>query len=267
MLITNATLITWEKPNRILENQAVYIEGGLIAEIGPQEEMSGRYPQAERLDAAAFGTGAEPGRSLLVVVDAATGKAVYAATAVPRWFAALTDRDPAAGAHDPYELVVADGPSTGHALAMLAAPHGVAELAPGRGDHPRVASTSHGQVDPTSARALLCEAEKHGAHVTLLAVGTWLDAHPAMARGILATCTARVAAGATAASVREAWEKAYDDEPFVHLLPPSVWPTTRRTRPIGNSLPMTARVCRRSFSAAFNLSMRAARIALTVSGI
>jgi N-acetyl-gamma-glutamyl-phosphate reductase len=47
-----------------------------------------------------------------------------------------------------------------------------------------------------------------------------------MARGILATCTARVAAGATAASVREAWEKAYDDEPFVHLLPEGQWPTT-----------------------------------------
>jgi hypothetical protein len=38
-----------------------------------------------------------PGRSLLVVVDAATGKAVYAAIAGTRWFAALTDRDPAGG--------------------------------------------------------------------------------------------------------------------------------------------------------------------------
>jgi glutamate N-acetyltransferase/amino-acid N-acetyltransferase len=37
------------------------------------------------------------------------------------------------------------------------------------------------------------------------------------ARGILATCTARTAA--TAGEIRAAYEKAYDDEPFIHLLP------------------------------------------------
>jgi N-acetyl-gamma-glutamyl-phosphate reductase len=47
-----------------------------------------------------------------------------------------------------------------------------------------------------------------------------------MARGILATCTARAAAGATAGAVREAWDKAYTGEPFVHLLPEGQWPTT-----------------------------------------
>jgi N-acetyl-gamma-glutamyl-phosphate reductase len=49
-----------------------------------------------------------------------------------------------------------------------------------------------------------------------------------MPRGILATCTARVVAlgGLTAADVRAAWEKAYNDEPFVHLLPEGQWPTT-----------------------------------------
>ena len=47
-----------------------------------------------------------------------------------------------------------------------------------------------------------------------------------MPRGILATCTARVAAGVTAATLRAAWEAAYDDEPFVHLLPPGQWPRT-----------------------------------------
>ena len=40
-----------------------------------------------------------------------------------------------------------------------------------------------------------------------------------MARGILATSTARIAPGVTAAQVREAWEAAYADEPFVHVLP------------------------------------------------
>jgi N-acetyl-gamma-glutamyl-phosphate reductase len=47
-----------------------------------------------------------------------------------------------------------------------------------------------------------------------------------MARGILATCTARAASGATADAVREAWDKAYAGEPFVRLLPEGQWPTT-----------------------------------------
>ena len=47
-----------------------------------------------------------------------------------------------------------------------------------------------------------------------------------MPRGILATCTARVAAGVTAADVRDAWGAAYADEPFVHLLPDGRWPAT-----------------------------------------
>ena len=50
-----------------------------------------------------------------------------------------------------------------------------------------------------------------------------------MARGILATTTARLAPGADAASVREAWHEAYADEPFVHLLPEGRWPTTAAT--------------------------------------
>ena len=47
-----------------------------------------------------------------------------------------------------------------------------------------------------------------------------------MPRGILATCTARVKPGVTAASMREAWAAAYSDEPFVHLLPEGQWPRT-----------------------------------------
>ncbi|MCF3137571.1 polysaccharide deacetylase family protein [Streptomyces olivochromogenes] len=35
------------------------------------------------------------------------------------------------------------------------------------------------------ARTLLTEAERHGARVTVLAVGSWLDEHPQMARRIL----------------------------------------------------------------------------------
>jgi len=47
-----------------------------------------------------------------------------------------------------------------------------------------------------------------------------------MPRGILATCTARVKPGVASAAVRAAWEAAYDDEPFVHLLPAGQWPRT-----------------------------------------
>lgn len=48
-----------------------------------------------------------------------------------------------------------------------------------------------------------------------------------MSRGILTTATARVAPGTTAAQLREAWEAAYDDEPFVTLLPSGQWPATK----------------------------------------
>ncbi|MBM9510526.1 N-acetyl-gamma-glutamyl-phosphate reductase [Actinacidiphila acididurans] len=47
-----------------------------------------------------------------------------------------------------------------------------------------------------------------------------------MPRGILATCTAKAGPGVTAAEVRAAYEKAYADEPFVHLLPEGQWPAT-----------------------------------------
>jgi N-acetyl-gamma-glutamyl-phosphate reductase len=47
-----------------------------------------------------------------------------------------------------------------------------------------------------------------------------------MPRGILATCTAKAKPGVTAESVRAAYEKAYADEPFVHLLPEGQWPAT-----------------------------------------
>ncbi len=47
-----------------------------------------------------------------------------------------------------------------------------------------------------------------------------------MARGILATCTARLSPGTDPGRVRAAWEQAYAHEPFVHLLPEGAWPRT-----------------------------------------
>ncbi len=50
-----------------------------------------------------------------------------------------------------------------------------------------------------------------------------------MSRGILATSTARLAPGVTKAQVRDAWEAAYADEPFVHVLPDGQFPRTADT--------------------------------------
>ena len=50
-----------------------------------------------------------------------------------------------------------------------------------------------------------------------------------MARGILATATARVRPGVDETSLRAAWDAAYGDEPFVHLLPAGQWPRTADT--------------------------------------
>ena len=48
-----------------------------------------------------------------------------------------------------------------------------------------------------------------------------------MARGILATVSAPLRDGVTVGDVREAYIKAYADEPFVHVLPEDTWPQTK----------------------------------------
>jgi peptidoglycan/xylan/chitin deacetylase (PgdA/CDA1 family) len=52
-------------------------------------------------------------------------------------------------------------------------------------DRPQVALTFHGQGPAPMAEALLAEAEHAGARVSVLAVGTWLEQYPAIARRIL----------------------------------------------------------------------------------
>ncbi|MGP4045162.1 polysaccharide deacetylase family protein [Streptomyces sp. 2A115] len=64
-------------------------------------------------------------------------------------------------------------------------PHHPTQLTHGPRTHPRVALTFHGGGDPATARAILGEVEKHGSHITVLAVGSWLDAHPDLPRRIL----------------------------------------------------------------------------------
>ena len=51
MLVVNGTLITWETPNRILNNLAMLIQDGKIKEIGLQDDLLQRYPGEERFDA------------------------------------------------------------------------------------------------------------------------------------------------------------------------------------------------------------------------
>ncbi|MFW6774803.1 N-acetyl-gamma-glutamyl-phosphate reductase [Nocardioides sp. CPCC 205120] len=48
-----------------------------------------------------------------------------------------------------------------------------------------------------------------------------------MARGILATCTAPLAAPLSAEEAHGVYAEAYADEPFVHVLPPGQWPATQ----------------------------------------
>jgi peptidoglycan/xylan/chitin deacetylase (PgdA/CDA1 family) len=55
----------------------------------------------------------------------------------------------------------------------------------GSSGRPEVALTFHGSGDPVLADRLLTEVEHAGGAVTVLAVGTWLQAHPDMARRIL----------------------------------------------------------------------------------
>jgi N-acetyl-gamma-glutamyl-phosphate reductase len=50
-----------------------------------------------------------------------------------------------------------------------------------------------------------------------------------MPRGILATCTARLAGDASTTQLRDAIAATYAGEPFVHLLPGGQWPGTGAT--------------------------------------
>jgi putative selenium metabolism protein SsnA len=51
MLITNGTLVTWETSNRVLNDHALRIVDGRIAEIGAARDLEMRYPTDERIDA------------------------------------------------------------------------------------------------------------------------------------------------------------------------------------------------------------------------
>ncbi|MFI5897521.1 polysaccharide deacetylase family protein [Actinoplanes sp. NPDC051513] len=74
------------------------------------------------------------------------------------------------------------------------APRSTAPVAPtlpdevrhGPRDRSRIALTFHGQGDPRLVTGLLDQLRHGGAHATILAVGTWLTANPALGRRVLA---------------------------------------------------------------------------------
>ena len=51
MLITNATLVTWNPAGEIITGGALYIDGDRIVAVGPAAELQARYPDADRIDA------------------------------------------------------------------------------------------------------------------------------------------------------------------------------------------------------------------------
>ncbi|MFF4413410.1 polysaccharide deacetylase family protein [Streptosporangium sp. NPDC001559] len=59
------------------------------------------------------------------------------------------------------------------------------EVSNGPRDRPKVALTFHGAGPADLAERVLSEAERHGAHLTVLAVGDWLARYPRMARRVL----------------------------------------------------------------------------------
>ncbi|MFH8804845.1 polysaccharide deacetylase family protein [Streptomyces sp. NPDC017936] len=99
--------------------------------------------------------------------------------------AACTPPGSPSGAVAPRAPAPASPAPASPAPAPRAHPRQPAQITHGPRGRPRVALTFHGQGDPATARALLGEAERHGARVTVLAVGTWLEEHPALARRIL----------------------------------------------------------------------------------
>lgn len=51
MLITNGTIVTLGRENKIIPNGAIYIDGDKIVEIGSTESLVSKHPVSERLDA------------------------------------------------------------------------------------------------------------------------------------------------------------------------------------------------------------------------
>jgi N-acetyl-gamma-glutamyl-phosphate reductase len=124
----------------------------------------------------------------------------------------------AAGLVEPSDVVVVAASGTSGAGRSVQ-PHLLASEVMGSMSPYKVGGTH--QHTPEVEQALTAAA---GTDVTL----SFTPVLAPMPRGILATCTARLA-GTTEAQLRGALHAAYDGEPFVHVLPVGAWPATAAT--------------------------------------
>jgi N-acetyl-gamma-glutamyl-phosphate reductase len=124
----------------------------------------------------------------------------------------------AAGLVEPSDVVVVAASGTSGAGRSVQ-PHLLASEVMGSMSPYKVGGTH--QHTPEIEQALTAAA---GTDVTL----SFTPVLAPMPRGILATCTARLA-GTTEAQLRGALHAAYDGEPFVHVLPVGAWPATAAT--------------------------------------
>ncbi|MGY3679597.1 polysaccharide deacetylase family protein [Streptomyces sp. TE33382] len=144
--------------------------------------MNGREPEMCRRGALRAGAGALTAGALLA--GCAEGRGTTPTAADPHAAspagsrAASPSASPARNTRDP-------APAHAPAPAPRRFPGQPVQVENGPRSRPRVALTFHGQGDPAVAGAVLAEAERAGARLTVLAVGSWLDEHPGMARRIL----------------------------------------------------------------------------------
>ena len=116
------------------------------------------------------------GAALAVLTAGCADRVDAAGTQAGATAAGASPRQPAAAGHSP---------SPRPAPAPRRFPGLPVQIDHGPRDRPRVALTFHGQGDPALARTVLTEVERAHARITVLAVGSWLDEHPDMARRIL----------------------------------------------------------------------------------
>ncbi|MER5860318.1 polysaccharide deacetylase family protein [Streptomyces sp900105245] len=115
-----------------------------------------------------------------------TGGALAAGCGSGRAAPATTPADASTPLSPPHASVSGRPAATARtAPAPRAYPGQPAQITHGPRTRRQVALTFHGQGDPALAHSLLSTAEKRGARLTVLAVGTWLDEHPDVARRIL----------------------------------------------------------------------------------
>lgn len=142
--------------------------------------MNGRETPVRRREALRAGAGALAAAALAAGCADGGGTAADGGGTASRTPAAHPAVTPARPAASP-----AKNARNAAAPAPRRFPGQPVQVSHGPRDRARVALTFHGQGDPAVAESVLAAAERAGARLTVLAVGSWLDEHPGMARRIL----------------------------------------------------------------------------------